>query len=115
MTSRANATFSYTVLFGSSLKSWNTVPIERRRCGIFQLGRAEACLPATQMSPFGRAFFAHHQPDEGRLARPGRTDEEHELTLGDVEPDVLDGDDATVVDLRDVFETNHGREALDSR
>ena len=51
VTSRAKATFSYTVLFGSSLKSWKTVPIERRRCGTFQAGSFEACLPAIQMSP----------------------------------------------------------------
>ena len=31
MTSSANATFSNTVLFGSSLKSWNTQPMLRRR------------------------------------------------------------------------------------
>src|SRR5690606_41624635 len=30
-TSRANATFSHTVLFGSSRKSWNTQPICLRR------------------------------------------------------------------------------------
>ena len=36
MTSSANATFSATVLFGSSRKSWNTVPIWRRSAGTFQ-------------------------------------------------------------------------------
>ena len=35
ITSRAKATFSYAVRFGSSRKSWNTHPIDRRKCGIF--------------------------------------------------------------------------------
>ena len=36
MTSSANATFSNAVLFGSSLKSWKTQPMLRRRYGTFQ-------------------------------------------------------------------------------
>src|SRR3954451_19514420 len=35
MTSSANATFSYAVRLGSRRKSWNTHPIERRKCGTF--------------------------------------------------------------------------------
>ena len=37
MTSSANATFSNTVLFGRSLKSWNTHPMLRRKYGTRQL------------------------------------------------------------------------------
>ncbi len=51
MTSRAKATFSYTVLLLSSLKSWNTLPIERRRAGTFHDCRRFSSLPATQMLP----------------------------------------------------------------
>src|SRR6185369_18001502 len=36
MTSRAKATFSYAVRVGSSRKSWNTHPIERRKLGMRQ-------------------------------------------------------------------------------
>ena len=47
----ANATFSLTVLFGSSRKSWNTVPIWRRSRGTFQLARRLISLPATYTRP----------------------------------------------------------------
>src|ERR671913_91326 len=51
MTSRAKATFSRTVLLDSSLKSWNTQPMERRRAGTFQEASRFSSLPATQMRP----------------------------------------------------------------
>src|SRR4029453_12343753 len=51
MTSRAKATFSRTVLLDSSLKSWNTQPIERRRAGTFQEASRLSSLPATQILP----------------------------------------------------------------
>ena len=47
ITCRANATFSDTVLLGSSRKSWNTVPIWRRSRGTFQPARRLISLPAT--------------------------------------------------------------------
>ena len=47
MTCSANATFSETVLLGSSRKSWNTVPTWRRSLGTFQLESLLISLPAT--------------------------------------------------------------------
>jgi hypothetical protein len=47
MTSRAKPTFSNTVFSGSSLKSWNTVPMFRRRYGTFHGDRVAMFLPAT--------------------------------------------------------------------
>ena len=51
ITWRANATFSVTVLFGSNLKSWKTVPIWRRMAGIFQLCSLLSSRPATNTLP----------------------------------------------------------------
>lgn len=51
ITCRAKATFSATVLPGSSRKSWNTTPILRRSPGTFQLCRRLRSLPATKMRP----------------------------------------------------------------
>ena len=51
MTSSANATFSNTVLFGSSLKSWNTQPMLRRRYGTRQLRMVVRSSSATKMRP----------------------------------------------------------------
>src|SRR5258705_5256124 len=45
MTSRANATFAYAVLFGSSRKSWKTQPIERRKFGM----RHDRMLPTSRL------------------------------------------------------------------
>ena len=51
VTSSANATFSQSVFFGSSLKSWNTVPILRRTRGtIRRLIRARSS-PSTTTTP----------------------------------------------------------------
>ena len=47
ITWRANATFSLTVLLGSSRKSWKTVPMSRRSRGTFQLASRLISLPAT--------------------------------------------------------------------
>ncbi len=51
ITCSANATFSNTVLFGSSRKSWNTTPIWRRSAGTFQLASRATSLPATCTRP----------------------------------------------------------------
>ena len=56
----------------------------------------------------GRLVLPHHQADQRGFAGPGGPNEKHELTLGDFESDIFDGDDATVVHLRHVFETDHG-------
>jgi hypothetical protein len=44
------------------------------------------------------------QPEERRLAAAGRADEHEELTVGDLEGDVVHGLDVVRVDLRDVLE-----------
>ena len=51
ITCSANATFSVTVLLGSSRKSWKTVPIWRRIAGIFQLCSLFSSRPATNTLP----------------------------------------------------------------
>ncbi len=51
VTSSANATFSQTVLVGSSLKSWKMIPILRRILGTWRRGsRARSC-PSSTTSP----------------------------------------------------------------
>ena len=90
ITCSANATFSNTVLFGSSRKSWNTTPIWRRSCGTFQLASRPRSLPATWTDAAGRPLLPQHEPQERRLARPGRADEEDELALDDLEGHVVD-------------------------
>ena len=90
MTSSANATFSRTVLFGSSRKSWKTVPIWRRSCGTFQLDRRAEVLarrraPCRWLAP----LLAQDQPQEGGLAGAGGADEEDELALLDLEGDIV--------------------------
>ncbi len=52
--------------------------------------------------------FLEDQLYEGRLARAGGPDQEHELTLADVTGEVLEADHVGVVDLGDVFEHDHG-------
>ena len=50
VTSSANATFSHTDLRGSSLKSWNTIPILRRTFGTWRrLSRARSSPSTTTM------------------------------------------------------------------
>src|SRR3954470_8746459 len=45
------ATLSYTVRFGSSLKSWNTTPMLRRRRGTFLRGIDRSSWPEMRISP----------------------------------------------------------------
>jgi hypothetical protein len=54
-----------------------------------------------------RLVLADQQPDQGGLARAGRTDDEDELALLDVDADVVQGNDRILVDLRDVIEFDH--------
>ncbi len=55
ITSRAKATFSYTLRVGRSLKSWKMQPMLRRRNGTFHGLRRAMSLPATQMRPLSGA------------------------------------------------------------
>src|SRR3954454_17373790 len=62
-----------------------------------------------------RPLLAQDQPQERRLARPGRTDEEDELALDDLEAHVVDGGPrGPGVDLGDVLEPDHTRYVLDN-
>ena len=57
MTSWANAMFSNTVLFVSSLKSWKMLPMLRRSCGTRPDGMSMMFRPATHTAPFsGRSW-----------------------------------------------------------
>ena len=63
--------------------------------------------PATRTRPRRGDLVAQQQLEEGRLPGARRADEEDELALGDLEGDVTEGDDVALVDLGDVFESNH--------
>ena len=52
VTSSANATFSQTVLVGSSLKSWKTMPILRRIFGTWRRGSRARSWPSRTTSPW---------------------------------------------------------------
>ena len=108
MTSSAKATFSNTVLFGSSRKSWKTQPMLRRRYGTRHLGRSTMLRPASRIWPRVGQLLTQQQPDEGRLARARGADEEDELPLVDLDVDVAQRDARTaLVRLADVLKTNH--------
>ena len=82
MTCSANATFSDTVLLGSSRKSWKTVPIWRRSRGTFHPASRLISLPATYTRPevgrsragpaAGRWTCPTPRPRRGRRTRPSR-------------------------------------------
>ena len=113
ITCRAKATFSKTVLFGSSRKSWNTVPISRRRRGTLRAGQVGEVLAGDEDLPAGGPVLAQHQPQERRLARAGRADEEDELAPLDLQGDVPQGGAARPwVDLGDVLEADHAATGL---
>ena len=56
----------------------------------------------------GDRLEAGEHAQRSRLAAAGRPDEHHELAVRDVEVEVVDGTDATVVDLGDVLEGDRG-------
>src|SRR3954447_782432 len=117
ITCSANATFSVTVLLGSSRKSWKTVPIWRRSRGTFQPASRLRSLPAPEPvevfagdvhAATGRAGLAQHQPQRGRLPRAGLADEEDELALLDVDADLVERRLSRArVGLADLLEPNH--------
>jgi hypothetical protein len=61
-------------------------------------------LPVEDDLATGRQLVPDQQLDERRLARTRRTDEEHEVALGDDEVDIAQGQLAVGVRLRDVVE-----------
>src|ERR1035441_961841 len=52
-------------------------------------------------------LLAEQQADKGGLARAGRSHQEHELALVDLDRAVLEGDRRALVGLRDVLECDH--------
>jgi hypothetical protein len=108
ITSRANATFSWTVLLGSSRKSWKTC-----RCG----GAARAPSswtagpgPCRRRAP-GRWSARSSLRTSRRnvdLPEPGLPDEEDELALLDLDGHVVEGRPGLArVELGDVLEADH--------
>ena len=108
MTSSANATFSDTVLLGSSRKSWKTVPICRRSAGTFQLDNRFKSLPATcTWPPVARSRAGRGEETStcqirtlprGRRTRPDQP-----------RPRCRKGRPMLVrIDLADVLEADHG-------
>ena len=92
VTSSAKATFSQTVLVGSSLKSWKMIPILRRIWGTWRRRQAGQVLAVEHDLAAARDLVADEQLDQGRLAGAGRSDEEHEVALGDDQVHVAQGD-----------------------
>ncbi len=80
----------------------------RRSCGTFQRAEPSDVTSRDEHATFGWDLVAQQEPEKRRLPRPGRPDEEHELTLANVEGDLTKGDDIALVDLADVFESDHG-------
>ena len=89
ITCSAKATFSETVLFGSSRKSWKTVPIWRRSAGTFQLRSRLSSLPATKTWPCVARASRSTSRRNVDLPGAGLTDQEDELALVDVGGHVL--------------------------
>ena len=83
----------------------------RRSCGTFQWLSWEMSRPATTMRPVGGLLLPEQQPQEGRLARAGRADQEDEFALLDLGGHLAECDDVALVDLGDVLEANHDESA----
>ena len=92
ITSSANATFSKTVLFGSSRKSWKTQPMLRRRYGTRHWRELARCPSGHPDLAVVGQLLAQQEAEERRLARARRADEEDELALVDVDRDVAQRD-----------------------
>ena len=107
-TSSAYPTFSSTVRFSSSLKSWKTTPMLRRRYGMPRLAEAADVLSADEDLPAGRLLRAEEQAQERALPRARRAGEPDELALVDLQGDVVQHRRVAGVGLLDVEELDHG-------
>ena len=96
-----NATLSSTVLSGSSLKSWNTKPSERRYDCTCRGERVARLRPPTIELSFRGHVLPEQQPQQRRLARAARPGEEYELALVDAQRQLAQRVDAAAY----VFET----------
>ena len=76
------------------LEDHREVPVARRLL-------VDACSVDEHLAG-GDVLQAHDHPEQGRLAAPRRPDEDDELALGDLEADVVDGQEAVGVLLDDV-------------
>ena len=60
--------------------------------------------PPIRISPSRDLLEPRDHPQRGRLAAARRADEDHELAVGDLEVERLDGARAVGIDLRDAVE-----------
>ena len=79
-----------------ALEDHRDVPMPRR-----EVGHVDA---VDQDRPGGDVLEAGDHPQQRRLAAPGRPHEDDELPVGDLEADVVDGQEAVAVDLRDALD-----------
>ena len=108
MTSRANATFSQTVLDGSSLKSWKMIPILRRIRGTWRRGRRARSWPSSTTSPRVATSSRMSSLISVDLPAPDGPTRNTKSPSGIDQVDVAQGQLAVRVALRHVVEDEHG-------
>ena len=97
------ATFSNTVLRGSSLKSWKTKPSERRYACTWRGVSVGQVAAADVQLPFGRHVLAQQQAEQRGLSGAARAGEEDELALVDAEREIAQRIHAAAVHLGEVI------------
>ena len=92
LTDSPKPTLSATDRCGNSAGVWNTKPM-------FRAARRQArdVLVVEQIRPRGRLDEPGDHPQRRRLAAAGRAEQGHELAVGDVEVELVDGDGLAVV------------------
>ena len=110
MTSMANATFSYTVLFGRSLKSWNTHPMLRRSWGTFQWLSCEMSRPATTIRPLVACSSRSRSLRKVDFPEPDGPTRKTNSPFWTSAVTSSERGDVSLVDLGDVLEKDHQRE-----
>ena len=104
VTSSANATFSQTVLVGSSLKSWKMIPILRRIFGTWRRGSRARSWPSSTTSPRVAISSRMSSLMSVDLPAPDGPTRNTKSPFGDDEVDVAQRDLAVRVLLRDVVQ-----------
>ena len=84
------------------------MPTERRRCGIFHLGKVVMSLPATQILPRVTGFSRSSMRMIVDLPDPDGPTRKNELPLLNIQGDVVSSNSATLIDLGYILEKNHG-------
>ena len=116
ITCMAKATLAKTVFCGSRRKSWNTTPMPRRSRGTRQLEMLADVLAGDVDRAGGGAVLLQDQAQEGRFAGAGGADEEGEFATVDLKVDRIQRRPRLlVIDLGDIFETDHGPSTLQDR